>query len=103
MNYVFSLKKQYKLDNKRARSIYHNIKDALFTFRTHKSEDVVMENGVITSIKDFVYDKTLKNVINMRFESLDDRKINETVKDVLGSRWEKYVQNVIKSVVKEEA
>lgn len=103
MNYVFTLKKQYKLDNKRARSIYYSIKDALFTFRTHKSEDVIMENGVITSIKDFAYDKDLKNVRNMRFESLDDRKINDSIKDVLGSKWEKYVQNVIKCVVKEEA
>ena len=103
INYVFTLKKQYKLDNKKTRSIYHNIKDALFIFRTHKSEDVIMENGVITSIRDFVYDKDLKTVINTRFEKLDERETSEKVKDVLGSKWEKYVQNVIKSVVKEEA
>jgi hypothetical protein len=103
MNYVFSLKKQYKLDNKRTRDIYHNIKDALFTFRTHKSDDVIMENGIITSIRDFVYDKELKTVINTRFEKLDERETSEKIKDVLGSKWEKYVQNVIKSVVKEEA
>jgi hypothetical protein len=103
INYVFALKKQYKFDNKKTRSIYNNIKDALFTFRTHKSEDVIMENGVITSIRDFVYDKDLKTIINSRYDSLDDRKVNDTVKDVLGSRWEKYIQNVIKSVVKEEA
>ena len=54
-------------------------------------------------IRDFVYDKTLKTIINTRFEKLDERETSEKVKDVLGSKWEKYIQNVIKSVVKEEA
>ncbi len=103
LNYVFKLKKQHKLDNRKARTIYNNIKDALFTYRTHKPEDVIMENGVITSIKDFVYDKNLKTIYNLRFETMDDRETNEKVKDILGSKWEKYIMNVIKCVVKEEA
>jgi hypothetical protein len=102
INYVFKIKKQYKMSNKKARTLYHDIKDALFVYRTHRSEDVIMENGIITSIRDFVYNKDLRVLYNKRYESLDDREINEKVKDVLGSKWEKYVQNVIKSVVKEE-
>jgi hypothetical protein len=61
-----------------------------------------MEKGVITNIKDFTYNKTTKTFCNDRIMLLDERKEKEA-KDVLGSKWEKYVQNVIKSVVKEEA
>jgi hypothetical protein len=102
MNYTIYLRKKFKLDNRKSKDLYESLKDALFNYRSHKTEDIVMEKGVITNIKDFTYNKTTKTVCNDRIASFDERKEKEA-KDVLGSKWEKYVQNVIKSVVKEEA
>ena len=102
MNYTIQLRKKYRLDNRKSKELYESLKDALFNYRSHKTEDVFMEKGVITNIKDFTYNKTTKSFCNDRLLLLDERKEKEA-KDVLGSKWEKYVQNVIKSVVKEEA
>jgi len=102
MNYVIHLRKKHRLDNRSSKELYEGLKDALFNYRSHKTEDVLMEKGVITNIKDFTYNKTTKTFCNDRIMLLDERKEKEA-KDVLGSKWEKYVQNVIKSVVKEEA
>ncbi len=102
LNYIFKIKETYKLTNKKTKELYDNIKGALFEYKTHKSEDVLMKNGEIYKIIDFEYDKTTKNVINLRINIFEEKVKEETTKDILGSKWEKYVNNVIKSVVKEE-
>ncbi len=102
LNYVFKLKKQYKLKNKNTKELYDNIKGALFDYKSHKSEDVVMKNGEIYKILDFEYDDELKNVYNIRVEKYEEKVKDEVKKDILGSKWEKYITNVIRSVIKEE-
>jgi F0F1-type ATP synthase delta subunit len=61
-----------------------------------------MKNGEIFKICDFEYDKNTKNMHNLRTNIFEEKVKEETIKDILGSKWEKYVNNVIKSVVKEE-
>lgn len=102
LNYVFKLKKKYKLKNKATKYLYDNIKGALFEHKSHKSEDVVMKNGEIHKILDFEYDEDLKNIFNLRIETYEEKIKNEIKKDILGSKWEKYITNVIRSVIKEE-
>lgn len=102
INYVFKLKKQYKLKTKVAKELYDNIKGALFDYKSHKSEDVVMKNGEIYKILDFEYDDEKKKVQNLRMESFEEKIKDEVKKDILGSKWEKYITNVIRSVIKEE-
>jgi hypothetical protein len=102
INYVFKLKKQYKLKTKIAKELYDNIKGALFEYKSHKSEDVVMKNGEIHKILDFEYDEEKKKVCNIRMENFEEKVKDEVKKDILGSKWEKYITNVIRSVIKEE-
>jgi hypothetical protein len=102
INYVFKVKKQYKLKTKVAKELYDNIKGALFDYKSHKSEDVVMKNGEIYKILDFEYDDEKKKVQNLRMESFEEKVKDEVKKDILGSKWEKYITNVIRSVIKEE-
>lgn len=102
INYVFKVKESYKLNNKKTKELYDNIKGALFDYKTHKSEDVLMKNGSIFKITDFEYDKNTKNIHNTRTNIFEEKVKEEIIKDILGSKWEKYVNNVIKSVVKEE-
>ena len=102
LNYVFKLKKKYKLKNKNTKELYDNIKGALFDYKSHKSEDVIMKNGEIYKIVDFEYDEDIKNVYNLRMESFEEKVKDEVKKDILGSKWEKYITNVIRSVIKEE-
>lgn len=102
INYVFKLKKQYKLKTKLAKDLYDNIKGALFDYKSHKSEDVIMKNGEIYKILDFEYDEKNKNVYNARIENFEEKVKDEVKKDILGSKWEKYITNVIRSVIKEE-
>lgn len=102
LNYIFKIKDSYKLTNKKTKELYENIKGALFEYKTHKSEDVLMKNGEIYKIIDFEYDKSVKSMVNLRVNIFEEKLKEETTKDVLGSKWEKYVKNVIKSVVKEE-
>jgi len=102
INYVFRLKKQYKLKTKIAKELYDNIKGALFDYKSHRSEDVVMKNGEIYKILDFEYDEEKKKVCNIRMENFEEKVKDEVKKDILGSKWEKYITNVIRSVIKEE-
>jgi hypothetical protein len=101
VNYILTLKKKYKLSNRNTRRLYDSIKHA-FNYRTHKTNDIEIENGVVVDIADFVYDKKLKMVVNTRLETYDEKMEEASVKDILGNKWEKYVNNVIKSIVKEE-
>ena len=101
VNYILTLKKKYKLSNRNTRRLYDSIKHA-FNYRTHKTNDIEIENGVVVDIADFVYDKKLKMEVNTRLETYDEKMEEASVKDILGNKWEKYVNNVIKSIVKEE-
>jgi hypothetical protein len=102
LNYVFKLKKQYKLKNKPTKELYDNIKGSLFDYKSHKSEDVIMKNGEIHKILDFEYDEEFKNVYNARVEKYEEKIKDDIKKDILGSKWEKYITNIIRSVIKEE-
>jgi hypothetical protein len=102
LNYVFKIKKQYKLKNKNTKELYDNIKGALFDYGSHKSDDVIMKGGEIHKILDFEYDEEFKNVYNVRVEKYEEKVKDEVKKDILGSKWEKYITNVIRSVIKEE-
>jgi len=102
LNYVFKLKKQYKLKNKQSQDLYENIKGALFDYKSHRSEDVIMKNGEIYKILDFEYSDEFKNIYNFRTEKYEEKVKENVKKDILGSKWEKYITNVIRSVIKEE-
>ncbi len=103
INYVFKLKKKYKLNNNKAKELYDNIKGSLFDYgSSHKSDDVIMKGGEIYKILDFEYDEELKTVYNTRYETFEEKIKAVSKKDILGSKWEKYITNVIRSVIKEE-
>ena len=95
LNYVFKLKKQYKLKNKQSQDLYENIKGALFDYKSHRSEDVIMKNGEIYKILDFEYSDDFKNIYNFRTEKYEEKVKENVKKDILGSKWEKYITNVI--------
>lgn len=93
MKYSISIKHSKNLNWKIANNLFKTITDALFVIHTHKSADIVMQNGVIFNIKDIIV--TDKNIIhNLRID-LDSPSKKEK-KDVKLTLWDKYLNNITK-------
>jgi hypothetical protein len=67
VKFVLKLKEDMKWNWKQARSAYKLICNALYNFSTHKSADIVMENGMITSIAD----------IELSRERIENKRLTE--------------------------
>ena len=93
MKYSISIKHSKNLNWKIANNLFKTITDALFVIHTHKSADIVMQDGVIFNIKDIVV--TDKNIIhNLRIDL--DSPVKKEKKDVKLSLWDKYLSNITK-------
>ena len=94
MKYAIHLKNIHGLNWKLANILFKTITDALFVIHTHKSVDIVMENGVILNIKDIII--TDKNIIhNIRNDS-DFFSNKKEKKDIKLTLWDKYLNNIKK-------
>jgi hypothetical protein len=92
MKYAIQTKNTKNINWKIANKFFKTIIDALYNIHTHKSIDVVMQNGVITNIKDIVISEN--NIIcNLRLDSNPSKKEKKDVKLTL---WEKYLSNITK-------
>jgi hypothetical protein len=92
MKYCIQMKNTKNLNWKNANLLFRTITDALFDFHTHKSTDVIMENGVISSIKDINITENLL-IENTRIETHECKK---NKKDLRISCWDKYLTNISK-------
>jgi len=92
MKYCIAVKHSKNLNWKIANLLFKTITDALFSLHTHKSTDVLMENGVITSIKDINITNDFI-IQNLRIESHEGKKDK---KDTKISSWDKYLTNISK-------
>jgi hypothetical protein len=92
MKYAIQTKNTKNLNWKIANCLFKTIIDALYLIHTHKSVDIMMQNGVITNIKDIVIsDKSV--VCNLR---IDNELSKKEKKDIKLSMWEKYLTNITK-------
>ena len=107
-NYCLEMKKKYKMNYQNSKLLYDTIKDALFVYKTQKSDDIIMKNGKIDYIEDIEYveeseDGTkIKCFVNMR--EIDDENIKKNKKtkseNILNIKWKNYLSVIIKEVVK---
>jgi hypothetical protein len=67
-HFVLAQKELHDMSWEQSKRVYETINNALYLFRTHKSQDIVMENGNIESIEDIIINKD--NVINNRWKVL---------------------------------
>ena len=88
-NFVLSQKAQHKLTWEKARIAYETINNALFNYRTHKSDTIIMMNGEIESIEDIVISPT--EITNKRFLCCTDNDDDKPVvkKISLEKEWTK--------------
>ena len=98
-NYCLFLKKYHKLSITQTKSVYITIRDAIFYYKTHKSNDIIMKDGIISSIKDieFIYKDNV--FVNNRFKNKWS-EINsispKQEQDFLISKWDNYISFIIK-------
>jgi hypothetical protein len=106
-NFVVNKQKELNLSWMLARLLYNTINSAFYDYHTHKSSDVIMENGNIISIRDIIVDTENSLVYNGRiYEVNEDGVLNlrddlpdETYvvkKKNLSNEWNKYVNILYK-------
>ena len=74
-DYVLFRKKEWNLNWENTRLLQTIISNAFYFYRTHKSKDVVMENGKIANILDIEFIEETNSISNTRF---DIEHISET-------------------------
>jgi hypothetical protein len=95
------MKKKYKLSYSKIRILYTLIKDSLYLYKTHKSDDIVMKNGKIDFIKDIEFEKNIECFINTRDIQDDIIQKNKKIKDnILDLKCKNYLSIIIKEIVK---
>jgi hypothetical protein len=104
-NYCLEMKKKYKMSYYNSKVLYDTIKDALYVFKTHKSDSIVMKNGKIDYIKDINYSEDLAFFLNER--EIEDENITKNNKknkneNVLDTKWKNYLSIIIKETVKNQ-
>lgn len=100
-NYCLEMKKKYKLSYSKIRILYTLIKDSLYLYKTHKSDDIVMKNGKIDFIKDIEFETSIECFINTRDIQDDIIQKNKKIKDnILDLKWKNYLSIIIKEIVK---
>lgn len=98
-NFAVRMKAKYKLNYRKARTLYKMIESALFVYKTHRSEDIVMDGGEIKSINDIVYDKKYKLFMNQRiFDMEEEEVVDKKEKRVLKTNWFNYIKNAAKHI-----
>jgi len=98
-NYAIEMRKKYKLSLEATKSLFTLIKDCVLYTKSHKSDDVKMDNGKIVSINDIYYSKTDKKFKNKR-EVEEEEYIEKEKTDYLKNKWELYVTSLIKEIIK---
>jgi hypothetical protein len=102
-NYCLEMKKTHNMSYNNSRVLYNIIKDGIYTFKTHKSDDIIMKNGKIEYIKDINYKEEYNCFINER--EIEDDNIKKSDKknkeeNILDSKWKNYLSVIIKETVK---
>jgi hypothetical protein len=99
-NYCLLLKKQYKLSSPQTKSLYMTIRDAIFYYKTHKSNDIIMKDGNISLIKDIEINLEYNLFINNRFKNeWNETKtitLGKMEQDFLISKWDNYITFIVK-------
>jgi hypothetical protein len=93
-NYVLKMKAQLDLNWDRTKHLYEMLDSALNVYRTHKSADITMENGEISSIDDF--EITANGFQNLRLEQEDVETISVPKKISLDKEWLKVCNQLAK-------
>jgi len=97
-NFAIAMKKKYKLTLNTTKNLFHLVKDSLLYNKTHKSDDVVMEDGEILKIEDIEYNKQKKCFESLREENFETKEKEKV--DYLNNKWENYVSQIIKELIK---
>ena len=93
-NYVLKIKGELGLNWDRTKQLYEMLDSALNVYRTHKSADITMENGEISSIDDFEISAT--GFQNLRLEEEDVETISAPKKISLDKEWAKVCNQLAK-------
>lgn len=92
-SYVLRMSEEHKLKNPRV--LYSTIINALFVYRTHKSSDITLVDGEITSIDDIII--THDKISNERLQDFDDCVDRNVIRKTNWSKeWLKACNAIVK-------
>jgi len=100
-DFVISQKSKYKLNWECAKNLYSLIVNSFFVYKTHKSEDVVMNESKIEKIQDIVWNEQLNIFVNNRLNDENDYDINKNKKETntLLNKYSKYIKSLTKTII----
>lgn len=101
-NFCLDMKRKYKMTYPNAKHLYDTIRDALYVYKTQKSDDINMKNGKIESIDDIEYSDKYGCFINLReIDETNSKKIKKNKNySVLDNKWRNYLTIIVKEIVK---
>jgi hypothetical protein len=88
--YVLFRKKTWNLNWDQTRDLQNVINNAIYIFRTHKSIDIIMNDGNILNINDIIFKNN--NIINKRSTILQKDPENEEKQKDIKNIWTSYIK-----------
>jgi hypothetical protein len=96
--FVIQQKNKYKNNWNVAKLLYSLLIDSFFLLKTHKPNDVIMNNGKIENIIDIEWSEDLKIYINTRTNYEHENK-NKKDTNTLLNKYTKYITSLTKTII----
>jgi hypothetical protein len=95
VDYVLRKKEEWNLNWNQSREFLEILDNSIFTYHTHVSSDIIMENGTISNIEDIVYRNG--EIINLRSQEINVDSDPEEPKEKLqtiNDSWITYIKTL---------